>query len=66
MTTLVIVDSSKGDLDRYECGGTHVRKTHSCTAERVVTFTIKAVEGFRLDPPEWSAVGSAPEPTEAA
>lgn len=63
MATIVIIEPSTGNMDRYEIGGSAFRHTHSATYGEAVTFTPKLVEDFRLMPDAHFAVEPPPKPT---
>lgn len=63
VATLVLVEAASGSLNRYETGGSKVRRTHGCTYGQQVTFTPKVVEEFRIWPSPEFAVDPPPRPT---
>ena len=55
VSVLVSLNTVTGDVQRYECGGTKVRCTHSATLKpwpAGAEATINTVRDFRLHPPE--------------
>jgi hypothetical protein len=71
VSALVCVDAHAGSLDRFEIGGSAVRKTHAATLDGTLDrtldgafhFTAKMVEEFRLTPDPRFALEPGPRPT---
>lgn len=63
MATIVMIEPSTGNMDRYEIGGSAFRHTHSCTYGKPLTFTQKIIDQFRQMPDARYAVEPPPRPT---
>ena len=65
MTALVSIDTDRGELRRYETGGTKRRLTHEFHAEAPLpSMPPSAIESFRRNPDLCDYVGAPITPTD--